>query len=124
MQGADGTTRKSNPNNKCDGTNVHRRLGTSTEEGSRDGCIENQITYTDSKGGNLSTTQEAHSSRYRDIGKILRQLRELKQAHLEYVKQNKTYLDSQLALNSQQKEEITREIDQLEDYLLSVIESE
>ena len=76
------------------------------------------------KSQRTSRTNRKNSGRGQILGKILRQLRTLQDAHLAYVTAQRERLESRLAENLAHTDRLTQQIKELEQELTQLLDSE
>ncbi len=118
----DETRTSGTKDHKCNSQNAATRLELTGGESQKYGSEQNQVFGSNSTGRNLDTAQDDFCEGQGDFGKILRQLRELKETHLAYVDSQQKNLESQLASNAEHRQEISESIDALENQLIEILE--
>lgn len=109
--------------NQRDFKNVNSRLGFTSGQSSADGNESNQIFDSDSSWGNISG-EEGIAGGQGTTGKMLRQLRDLKDAHLAYIDSHKQLLESQLEANAEHRDKILECMNRLEGNMLKLLGEE
>lgn len=103
-----------NIENECSG------LGSVANESSTNGIEQNEVLDTNSEGRN-STREENIIGGQGTIGKILKQLQGLQQAHLNYVDAHKERLEARLQENEVHRSQVIEGMQQLENLLTKLL---
>ena len=110
-------------NNQCDSQNGTSRLESFTSQSKSTGNDKNSVFDANSTCRDSVRKNDARS-RKRIAGKILRQLRELQQAHLAYVKAHEKHLEVRLKENQKHQRKIAEDMQKLENVILQLLQED
>ena len=116
-----GNDRLTQQRNQRDTADESQRLG-SVAEDSRSHWNDTNENADISSEGRIATTDEF--TREAIIGGILRQLRQLQEAHLAYVEAHGERLEARLADNRKHKQQIISDMEELEKGIRKLLETE
>lgn len=116
-----GNDRLTGQRNQRDTTDESQRLG-SVAEDSRSHWNDTNENADISSEGRIATTDEF--TREAIIGGILRQLRQLQEAHLAYIEAHGERLEARLADNRKHKQQIISDMEELEKGIRKLLETE
>lgn len=102
--------RQRNPENACEG------LGGIAKQGERIGNDSNEVLDSNSARGNQFRAQTDYRGQG-NTGKILAQMRELKQSHLTHADENKKALEKKISENEAYRQKTLDEMNKLENLL-------
>lgn len=110
-------------NYQCNSKDGTPGLGSLTTQSTSFGNNKNSVFDTNSTW--RDTARESNTTRRKTIaGKILRQLRDIQQAHLAYVKADEKRLESRLKENQKHQTKIAEEMQSLEEAILQLLQEE
>lgn len=116
-----GNDRLQEQRNQRDTTDESQRLGSLAEHSRSNWNDPNENADSPSEG-QLATTDEF--TREAIIGGILRQLRQLQNAHLAYIEAHGQRLEARLAENRKHKQQTIRDMEELEKGIHKLLETE
>jgi hypothetical protein len=110
-------------NYQCDGQDGTSRLGSFTSQSTSTGNDANSVFDTNSTCRDRVRKSDT-GNRKRIAGGILRQLRELQQAHLAYVKAHEKHLEVRLKENQKHQRKIAEDMQKLEKVILQLLQED
>jgi hypothetical protein len=110
-------------NYQCNPENVNPRLGLTSRESSIIGDEPNEVFNSDSSWRN-SLREQNSSGGQGTPGKVLEHLRDLHQAHLDFVDKHQHLLETQLVQSTEYRDKIAKEMNRLEEKILGLLGEE
>ncbi len=110
-------------NYQCNPENVSSGLGFTSGQSAISGYESNEVSNPDSSWRN-SSREKNSSGGQKDTGKILGQLRDLHQAHLDFANKYQDLLENQLVQNAEYRDKIGKEMSRLEQEILVLLGEE
>ncbi len=110
-------------NYQCNPEDVSSRLGFTSAQSSITGDDSNEVFNSDSSWRN-TPRQKNSSGGQGDTGKVLGQLRDLHQAHLNFVDKHQHFLETQLVQNIEYRDKIAKDMNHLEEQILDLLGEE
>ena len=108
-------------NYQCNSENGTPGLGSFTSQSTSAGNDENSV-FNPNSTWRDTVRKSSPTRRKRFVGKILRQLREVQQAHLAYVKTDEKRLETRLKENQKHQRKIAEDMQRLEEAILQLLE--
>jgi hypothetical protein len=110
-------------NYQCNPENVNSRLGFTSGQSSIIRDESNEVLDSDSSWRN-SPREQNSSSGQGNTGKVLGHLRDLHQAHLDFVDKHQHILETQIVQNTEYRDKIAKEMNRLEGQILGLLGEE
>lgn len=110
-------------NYQCNPEDVSSRLGFTSKQSSITGDESNEVLNSDRSWRNSPREQSSNSGQG-NTGKVLGQLRDLQQAHLDFVDRHQHLLETQLVQNKEYRDKIAKDMKCLEEQILVLLGEE
>ena len=115
-------SRESEQKNKCNSENASLRLGSLRRESKGLRIDQNQVFDSNCTRRDIHSESRSFKRRADRLGGILRQLEEIKHAHVSYIEAHEGRLRQRLAEDEFEKKQVIQKIDRLKDEITRQLE--
>ena len=115
-------SKKSEQEDKCNSTNASFGLGTSRRKSEETGTDTNKVFDRNRARRNIHSKSQSFVRRADRLGGILRQLEEIKHAHVAYIEAHEGRLKERLAEDEVEKKQVIQKIDRLKEEITRQLE--